>query len=530
MWSKNTDKVFRLGLWLAMVSMAMLLVACDECASSKDCASDEICKSGECKAGASGIPNGDADVDSDVDGDTDSDSDTDTDTGQPQGSPCEEDKDCAADDDPCTTAYCFEGESLSLECHQVASSGAACEFAGNDLCSGGICQEGECVAGNPLPNGSPCPDTQWCNGVEICSSGKCVSGIPACGATSDLCTKKACTEPEAGAVEGLCGSTEAKAEGESCDNGVYCDGEETCKSGVCTVTTYACDGVEKTACESVICNEIETKCETISEGMNGMSCSDNAVCNGDEKCKDGVCESGLPYCLMPTTCQTSNCVEKGSGLADCADEINVVNGTACSLASPCGGSGTQQCVGGTCGHGEIGPCEYWGDNNFCTVYYMCDPDEFGAAECLGAKTVKLSEINLSTLALVDGVPTDAKSSFDFNTISEYNDVSTYSSDYCDGSYTGGEQIFELNLVSGENYTISLDIEDASGDLADMKILLLLDLCSPTTSCFKTSFDSSGIQRLNFSADIIIDQAGKDVVYVVIDGLNGGRAKGMISVY
>jgi hypothetical protein len=97
--------------------------------------------------------------------------------GEPNGTPCSENADC-----------------LSNAC----ADGVCCENACAGRCQG--CNQpghaGECI---PLPNGTPCPDTDVCNGEELCYNGSCQQGKPMVCHDDIDCTVDAC-DPTRGCV------------------------------------------------------------------------------------------------------------------------------------------------------------------------------------------------------------------------------------------------------------------------------------------------------------------------------------------
>jgi hypothetical protein len=93
------------------------------------------------------------------------------------------------------------------------------------------------------------------------------------------------------------------------DDGIYCNGDETCNSGVC--------GSSGNPCVAGTCNEYTDTCDICSSDVD---CDDVTYCNGDETCNSGVCVSGVNPCdgIPGTVCKESppSCVQlncPGSG-------------------------------------------------------------------------------------------------------------------------------------------------------------------------------------------------------------------------
>jgi hypothetical protein len=160
-----------------------------------------------------------------------------------------------------------------------------------------------------------CDDHLSCNGMERCDSGRCIPGTPTdCSALGGDCTIGVCDE-----VSGCI--AQWKADGTSCpSDGVYCNGPETCQSGICThITPIDCgDGI---ACTSDTCNEATDSCNHVwpecglllnggsSDGCCGPQCS--AV--NDSDCLQAQCWSGANQYLYPTGSQAKKFCKCASG-------------------------------------------------------------------------------------------------------------------------------------------------------------------------------------------------------------------------
>lgn len=90
-----------------------------------------------------------------------------------------------------------------------------------------------------------------------------------------------------------------------CDDGLFCNGAETCSGGSC-VSGTAVDCNDGNACTTDSCSESTQSCSN-SAVANGTSCADNDVCNGAETCQFGTCTSGSPLVCQPDeTCDSQN--------------------------------------------------------------------------------------------------------------------------------------------------------------------------------------------------------------------------------
>ncbi len=120
---------------------------------------------------------------------------------------------------------------------------------------------------------SDCDDGIACNGVESCSNGNCVPGVPLCDGATPYCDE----------VNDTC--VECLNSGH-CDDGLFCNGLEVCVDGVCVQGTPPCEVAE------LLCDEVNDVClGCIDDG----DCDDGNICNGIERC------DGMGNCVLDTT-------------------------------------------------------------------------------------------------------------------------------------------------------------------------------------------------------------------------------------
>ncbi|MGD2108247.1 MAG: hypothetical protein PVI86_02525, partial [Phycisphaerae bacterium] len=74
-----------------------------------------------------------------------------------------------------------------------------------------------------------------------------------------------------------------------CDDGVYCNGVETCPNGICAEGSFPCSG-------GLGCIESSDSCGPCTRDSQ---CDDMLYCNGKEMCTEGVCEPGPDACDGP---------------------------------------------------------------------------------------------------------------------------------------------------------------------------------------------------------------------------------------
>ncbi len=86
-----------------------------------------------------------------------------------------------------------------------------------------------------------------------------------CPAGTDPCNSNVCDETSDGCI------VQQKADGTTCSDGAYCDGMETCQSGMCREgTAVSCnDGLE---CSVESCDETTDACKYDNSGCTGVLC------------------------------------------------------------------------------------------------------------------------------------------------------------------------------------------------------------------------------------------------------------------
>lgn len=119
-----------------------------------------------------------------------------------------------------------------------------------------------------------------------------------CADDGNPCTVTTCSN-------NVCSSI-AKAEGTSCSDDNFCNGEEVCSAGACVSgTAPTCD--DGIACTDDTC----TNNQCVNTSNNGL-CDNGQFCDGAEICTSAGCQAGTP----------PDC---GSGTCDEANDVCVVN-------------------------------------------------------------------------------------------------------------------------------------------------------------------------------------------------------------
>ncbi|MFQ5592292.1 MAG: S8 family serine peptidase, partial [Phycisphaerae bacterium] len=103
---------------------------------------------------------------------------------------------------------------------EICAPGVGC-IPGVDPCPGRFCDEAGSVCVDQCQDDTDCDDGVFCNGVEVCDAqGACLPGTPVDCDDGIACTVDACNEATAS-----CDHVPSDA---ICDNGLFCDGIETC--------------------------------------------------------------------------------------------------------------------------------------------------------------------------------------------------------------------------------------------------------------------------------------------------------------
>jgi len=204
---------------------------------------------------------------------------------------------------------------------QGEDSGAAYVFAmkltvGSPCTDAAGCASGHCVD-------AVCCDTDCSGGVV----GDCWSCAVAFGASLD------------GTCEGLSGT--------DCDDGVYCNGTETCAAGVCGAPNgdpcSANLGDDDTDC-SESCNEAMSDCSAADPNgalcASGGSCLDDvcilaygASCTADVECETDHCVDGV--CCVSADCTPYRCGTVGGCSTSCDSVRDCADGYLCTASQTC---------------------------------------------------------------------------------------------------------------------------------------------------------------------------------------------------
>ncbi|MCP3962004.1 MAG: exo-alpha-sialidase [bacterium] len=157
-----------------------------------------------------------------------------------------------------------------------------------------------------------CDNGQFCDGAETCNpgTGQCESGTaPTCG-DGIGCTVDSCNEGT--------DSCDNVPNNSLCDNGLFCDGAETCSATLDCQSGSAPNCNDGVGCTVDSCNEGTDSCDNLADDA---ACDDGLFCNGAETCNATLdCQAGSDPCSGGQTCnETTDICEGGGGCPSCID-------------------------------------------------------------------------------------------------------------------------------------------------------------------------------------------------------------------
>jgi hypothetical protein len=181
-----------------------------------------------------------------------------------------------------------------------------------------------------------CDDGLFCNGPETCDTGVCSPGIPPVLDDGVSCTDDSCDEGADTIVNtpnvGLC------------DNGLFCDGAETCDPVLdCQVgTPPAVD--DAVACTDDSCDEVG---DVVVNAPNNGLCDNGLFCDGTESCDPLLdCQAGTPPSADDgVACTDDSCDEGTDTIVNATNAANCDNGLFCDGSETC--DAVLDCQAGT---------------------------------------------------------------------------------------------------------------------------------------------------------------------------------------
>jgi len=205
-----------------------------------------------------------------------------------------------------------------------------------DLVEAGIDDLLICPSAPACTTDPECDDGLYCNGVETCNAGTCQPGTPIACDDGVSCTVDTCDEAT--------DSCTSSADDGLCSNGLFCDGSETCDPvlGCQAGTPVDCD--DGIGCTVDTCDEAGDACSNLPDDL---VCSNGVFCDGAEICNPAVgCESG------GDPCPGLFCDEPGATCFECNVDGDCDDGLFCNGVETCDGgsclAGSDPCLGQSC--------------------------------------------------------------------------------------------------------------------------------------------------------------------------------------
>jgi hypothetical protein len=235
-------------------------------------------------------------------------------------------RDCSHLDGQCTLGVCNEGQDMCVAdpinenqpcddllfctdddvCVNGECTGSAhdCSYL-DDQCNVGVCNEeiDDCEP-EPANENDPCDDSDRCNVGETCQSGECTGGNPQdCSTAGDQCNAASC---DPGGTEGNCDIITPVLDGTPCNDGLYCNVDEACWTGVCSGGVDR-DCADTVGCTEDTCNETSDRC--VHTPIDAYCPDDGLFCNGDEYCDvDTDCDHTGSPCAGPCDEEEDRCL------------------------------------------------------------------------------------------------------------------------------------------------------------------------------------------------------------------------------
>ena len=151
----------------------------------------------------------------------------------------------------------------------------------DDQCNTGVCDEDDdqCGARSGPHEGNACDDGLFCNENETCPV-RCLhrpATLSIAATSMTRCNTGVCDEDD-----DQCEADPVPHEGNACDDGLFCNENETCQSGVCTGGNALDCGYLDDQCNTGVCDEDDDQCEADPAPHEGNACDDGLFCNENE--------------------------------------------------------------------------------------------------------------------------------------------------------------------------------------------------------------------------------------------------------
>ncbi len=189
---------------------------------------------------------------------------------------------------------------------------------------GGVCPACNCTSDGACANGMYCDGAETCDAYGECQAGTAVNCNDGIGCTDDSCN------------EGTDSCDNVPNDG-LCDNGLYCDGAETCDPGLDCQAGTAVNCNDGVGCTDDSCNEGTDSCDNV---PNDGLCDNGLYCDGAETCDPGLdCQAGVDPCLPSQTCDEvgDQCLDSCTALTASICRDHSTSGVLCLVVGVANG-------------------------------------------------------------------------------------------------------------------------------------------------------------------------------------------------
>jgi hypothetical protein len=194
---------------------------------------------------------------------------------------------------------------------------------------------------------SDCDDGIYCNGMETCSDGLCAKGLPVqCPESDEVeCTDDVCDEGTHTCV--------MVPNDTRCDDGEFCNGQEYCDGTLgCQAESEIVCPADDVSCTTEACAEELKSC---SQEVEHQLCDDGLFCTGQEYCDPTLdCQSYGAPCSDGVGCTEDVCNEEYQYCdwipddTKCDDGLFCTGQEVCELFSGCHAGGPPCSASETC--------------------------------------------------------------------------------------------------------------------------------------------------------------------------------------